>query len=222
LDRAGALVKDCLKVLAHRFSDNGVIVDESTSNASRICKLYGTLTRKGDATPDRPHRYSAILEQPECAVPVSVAALEALAAEVATAAPKSSEERRASPAGTFNIDGWIADHSLDVVKGPEAYRGRPPVDPALLRVRCHAPKRRPSSSCRTARWRTSACTRVVPTSAGKSFASASHPGYQSGFGAGGWQTMTLTGGTPNSLPTCAQLPSVWELGSDSPLGASRT
>jgi hypothetical protein len=121
LDHAGAMVKDCLKVLAHRFSDNVVIVDESTINASRICKLYGTLTRKGDATPDRPHRYSAILEQPERAVPVPVAALEALAAKVATAAPKSSEQRRAASAGTFNIDGWIADHSLDVVKGPEAY-----------------------------------------------------------------------------------------------------
>ena len=123
LDRAGVMVKDCLKVLAHRFSDNMVIVDESTSNASRICKLYGTLTCKGDATPDRPHRYSAILEQPERALPVSVAALEALAAEVATAAPKSSEQRRASPPGTFNIDAWIADHSLDVVKGPEKYQG---------------------------------------------------------------------------------------------------
>jgi hypothetical protein len=100
-----------------------VIVDESTSNASRICKLYGTLTRKGDATPDRPHRYSSILEQPECAVPVSLAALEALAAEVATAAPKSSEQHRAASAGTFAIDGWIADHSLDVVKGPEPYQG---------------------------------------------------------------------------------------------------
>jgi hypothetical protein len=120
LDRAGAMVKDCLKVLAHRFSDNVVIVDESTSNASRICKLYGTLTRKGDATPDRPHRHSAILEQPDRAVPVPVAALEALAAEVATEAPKSKQRRRTS-AGSFNIDQWLANNGLDVVKGPESY-----------------------------------------------------------------------------------------------------
>jgi hypothetical protein len=93
------LVAACLKALAHRFSDHLVIVDQSTSNASRICKLYGTLTRKGDATPDRPHRYSCILEQPERAVPVPAAALEALAAEVATAAPKSAEHRRAPSAG---------------------------------------------------------------------------------------------------------------------------
>jgi len=25
-------------------------------NPARICKLYGTLSRKGDSTPERPHR----------------------------------------------------------------------------------------------------------------------------------------------------------------------
>lgn len=207
LDRAGALVKDCLKVLAHRFSDNGVIVDESTSNASRICKLYGTLTRKGDTTPDRPHRYSAILEQPECAVPVSVAALEALAAEVATAAPKSSEERRASSAGTFNIDGWIADHSLDVVKGPEAYEGGrrwilrcclfDPTHPkpaiielpnGALAYKCL------HKSCAHFGW--------------KEFRERIAPGYQTAFTPEGNDDSTSV--TP-LITDLSQLPSVWEL-----------
>jgi hypothetical protein len=121
LDRAGTLVKSCLKALAHRFSDQVVHVDESTSNASRICKLYGTQTRKGDAMPDRPHRYSCILEEPEHANTAPVAALEALAAESAPAAPKSSEPRLTSAVGTFHIDDWLATNRLDVVKGPEPY-----------------------------------------------------------------------------------------------------
>jgi AAA domain len=123
LDRAAVLVKACLKALAQRFSDPAVQVDESTSNASRICKLYGTQTRKGDAIPDRPHRYSCILEEPERAIPVPVAALEALAAEVATAAPISAEQSRTSIAGTFKVDAWLATNGLDVVKGPEPYEG---------------------------------------------------------------------------------------------------
>jgi hypothetical protein len=123
LQRAGTLVKSCLKALAHQFSDQAVNVDQSTSNASRICKLYGTQTRKGDAIPDRPHRYSRILEEPEHATPVPVAALEALAEELVTAAPKSPERSRTSSAGTFNLDDWLAANGIDVVKGPEPYEG---------------------------------------------------------------------------------------------------
>ena len=33
-------------------------------NASRIVKLYGTAARKGDATADRPHRISRVLQDP--------------------------------------------------------------------------------------------------------------------------------------------------------------
>jgi hypothetical protein len=119
LARAGDLVKRCLKALAARFSDESVKVDESTSNAARICKLYGTLTCKGDATPDRPHRRSRLLEYPERLEAVSIGALEALASEVATGspAPKGKCNQRSS------IDDWILAAGLDVVKGPESYSG---------------------------------------------------------------------------------------------------
>jgi hypothetical protein len=72
LERARQLVKLCLKALATRFSDALVKVDESTSNAARLCKLYGTMTRKGDAMPDRPHRRSRIIDDPERIEPVTV------------------------------------------------------------------------------------------------------------------------------------------------------
>jgi hypothetical protein len=119
LARAGDLVKRCLKALAVRFSDDHVKVDESTANAARICKLYGTPTRKGDATPDRPHRRSHLIDYPERLEPVSVEALEALAAEVArgSPAPKGTSHHRS------NIDDWIQAAGLDVVNGPEPYSG---------------------------------------------------------------------------------------------------
>jgi len=59
------LVKGVLESLAFRFDDDRVKVDTTTSNAARIWKLYGTTTRKGDDTEERPHRVSRLLKVPE-------------------------------------------------------------------------------------------------------------------------------------------------------------
>ena len=54
-------MKFCLATLDALFSDDRVTVDTANFNAARIWKLYGTVSRKGDDTPDRPHRRSRIL-----------------------------------------------------------------------------------------------------------------------------------------------------------------
>jgi hypothetical protein len=51
-----------LAKLAERFSDERVKVDTTSSNAARIWKCYGSVARKGDSIPGRPHRLSRILE----------------------------------------------------------------------------------------------------------------------------------------------------------------
>jgi hypothetical protein len=123
LKRAGDLVKRCLQALATRFSDSIVKVDESTANAARICKLYGTLARKGDSIPDRPHRRSKIVDDPENLQSVPVEALETLAAEVQTAPPPTGARRKDTPGSSrFDIDEWIEFSTLDVPKGPEPYK----------------------------------------------------------------------------------------------------
>ena len=43
-------------VLATRFDTDKAKVDKSVFNAARICKLPGTMVRKGDDMPTRPHR----------------------------------------------------------------------------------------------------------------------------------------------------------------------
>jgi hypothetical protein len=58
----GDVVKKCLEALALRFDDDRVKVDQAVFNPARIWKLYGTLSRKGDSLPDRPHRLARILE----------------------------------------------------------------------------------------------------------------------------------------------------------------
>lgn len=59
------LIRKVLKALSDRFSDNAVSVDLSVYNAARICRLYGTIARKGDNTSDRPHRMARILYVPD-------------------------------------------------------------------------------------------------------------------------------------------------------------
>jgi P4 family phage/plasmid primase-like protien len=58
------LVQRVLQALAARFNTDRVKIDTSVYNPARICKLYGTLARKGDSTPDRPHRRAQLLEVP--------------------------------------------------------------------------------------------------------------------------------------------------------------
>jgi hypothetical protein len=54
-----------LSHLAERFNTERVQVDRTSFNAARVWKLYGTLARKGDAIPGRPHRLARILAEPD-------------------------------------------------------------------------------------------------------------------------------------------------------------
>ena len=57
-------VTGALAELDRRYSDEVVKVDVTSGNAARIWKAYGTVARKGDSIPGRPHRVSRILEVP--------------------------------------------------------------------------------------------------------------------------------------------------------------
>ena len=72
-------------------------VDRKVFNASRIVKLYGTLARKGDSTPDRPHRRAAVLEVPTDLRPVPRDLLEALAGGTIGGAVIQQVDGRACP-----------------------------------------------------------------------------------------------------------------------------
>ena len=59
------LIQRTLKGIAERCAPDDIDVDLSVFNPARITKVYGTLTRKGDSTPERPHRRSRLLEIPQ-------------------------------------------------------------------------------------------------------------------------------------------------------------
>src|SRR5438552_3471367 len=77
---AAALLKSDLEALSLMFGDGEIAVDTSTANPSRTCKIYGTLAAKGKNTPDRPHRFSKILQVPNPLVIIERNQLEDLAA----------------------------------------------------------------------------------------------------------------------------------------------
>ena len=111
-DPSRDLVKVCLEVLHRTFQTATVSIDRTVYNAARICKLYGTVARKGDPTPERPHRRAEIEERPVLQT-VTQAQLQALAARQPVNQPKRDPQSLATPVGTrldmraeFDARGW--------------------------------------------------------------------------------------------------------------------
>lgn len=59
------LIQAFLVTLSRRFGTAEVTIDTGVHNASRITKLYGTVARKGQHRPDRPHRLSKLSFVPD-------------------------------------------------------------------------------------------------------------------------------------------------------------
>lgn len=112
-----ALIKRVLQALATSFDTEVVKIDQSVFNPARLVKLWGTTARKGDDTPDRPHRRSAILHMPTDQQPVSRELLEALAAEVKDATPPTREprERRYDGDGQrLDVEAYLRKYGITV------------------------------------------------------------------------------------------------------------
>jgi hypothetical protein len=108
----GGLVEKVLVALAARFDTEDAEVDKTVFNPARITKLYGTIVRKGDSTPQRPHRRSRLVEIPDALDVVPEELLRALAAEAPAAAPKAPARSLVATVGngTFNLSDWIRNH----------------------------------------------------------------------------------------------------------------
>jgi hypothetical protein len=121
------LLRAFLKVLAGRFDDGKVKIDQSVYNAARIIKLYGTPVRKGDNLPDRPHRLSRWLKIPQDLQPVPVKLLKAF---VGIEPSAGANTNGASPPGSksshdkrkFDLDEFIARNNIQT-RPPEPYNG---------------------------------------------------------------------------------------------------
>ncbi|WFN33442.1 hypothetical protein L1S32_06160 [Methanogenium sp. S4BF] len=108
---AARLVKECLTVLDALFSDGTVHCDTANFNAGRIWKCYGTTARKGDHTPERPHRQARILSAPDEPAIVPVGLLNDLARSIPRSAPEAEQGRRR---GSFDLGRWLGRHGIAV------------------------------------------------------------------------------------------------------------
>lgn len=59
-EASGKLLKAFLEGLSRNIVRSGVKIDTVTHDAPRLVRLYGTRSKKGDSTPDRPHRITEI------------------------------------------------------------------------------------------------------------------------------------------------------------------
>jgi hypothetical protein len=113
-----ALVKAVLAGLARQYADQlavrGLNLDLTVFNPSRLIKLYGTVTRKGDNTPDRPHRLAKIISLPETRTPVPLELLKNIAQVDGEQDPlKDKGNDRAD--GSFDLAAYLNHYHVDVV-----------------------------------------------------------------------------------------------------------
>lgn len=107
------LIKNFLNAISMMFSTEQVDVDTSVFNASRICKLYGTYSRKGSDSKDRPQRQSRIIRIPK---EIKLTPMD-LIRRVADVLPKPEKPTyKNNYQESFNIDSFIFDNGILVEK----------------------------------------------------------------------------------------------------------
>ena len=111
------VLADFLSVLDMWFSTEQVKIDTAVFNPARITKLYGTLATKGASTPERPHRRSGIIRKPEKIENTPMALIRNIARERQKAvSPQDNPRQRGVSASSFNLDQFLSDHHVEVIK----------------------------------------------------------------------------------------------------------
>ena len=116
------IAKKFLLALAKKFNAEGASVDTSTASLFHLTKVYGTVARKSEATEERPHRYSEILEYPEEVEALPVDILQ----KVAVLAPKGKKEIKKlngnnSSKNKDGVEALIKEYFIEVIKGSELF-----------------------------------------------------------------------------------------------------
>jgi hypothetical protein len=118
-----ALIQKCLQVLAQKFSNEDVDVDEKVFNPARIWKVYGTFAKKGSSTEKYPHRQAKVLSCPDELQVAGQTQLEELAALFEEPIQPTKKQKQqpnrvqiptqtsdASSFGGFSIDEFVSRH----------------------------------------------------------------------------------------------------------------
>ena len=117
------LMKRGLAVLDTLFSNATATVDTANYNAGRIWKLYGTVSRKGDDTPERPHRRSRILTVPDRLETVTAGLLGQLGRSLppGTQSPSKSPVEVKGYMNILDLSDWLHEHNI-AIKSEKPYQ----------------------------------------------------------------------------------------------------
>lgn len=110
-----------LKMIASVWSDQTTEVDVTVFNASRVWKVYGTLSMKGSDTAERPHRVANITKVPAELIPVSRGLIENVARPLRDA--KSDEFKDMTGEYITDMVKWLSDRGQTVTSGPRPMFG---------------------------------------------------------------------------------------------------
>lgn len=106
------LCQAVLKALDAKFPNDGrAYVDQTTFNAARIIKLYGTQVKKGDPSPERPHRVAKLLQVPDAIAPADASFLQRIAEGVPKPAERGPYSGRSQ---NVDIRVYLSKHGLEV------------------------------------------------------------------------------------------------------------
>lgn len=113
-DETKETIKGFYKYLAQEYSDDKVDFDQKNFNEARICKLYGTIAKKGANLQDRPWRESKILYVPKEIKTTPLAKFKELADLVPKEEPKQQVNQRRSNLSNaqFDLDTWLNEHNI--------------------------------------------------------------------------------------------------------------
>lgn len=111
-------LKRFYEYLASVYTDEKVDIDTKVFNLARLCKLYGTMAKKGANLQDRPWRMSEIVYVPKEVVQTPIERFQ----EIADLLPK--EEPKQKPQGNagwnqrerFDLEGWLAYYGIEYRK----------------------------------------------------------------------------------------------------------
>lgn len=116
-DENKQIIERFLKTLDILFSDENVKIDTANFNASRVCKLYGTLAQKGSNSEEFPHRMSRIRYIPKA---ISITPIEYFQKvnNILPSEPDKPQRYNNYNGQEFDLDGWLQKYGIGYKTAP--------------------------------------------------------------------------------------------------------
>lgn len=112
-DDTTEIIKQFFSYLGSKFTDEFVDIDQKVFNKARLCKLYGTMAKKGANLADRPWRMSEIVYVPKSINVTPIEQFKTLADQAPKEEPKQLPNRNYYGGGQrFDLSTWLNEHGI--------------------------------------------------------------------------------------------------------------